>query len=64
MALMILPMFKRGWKFGFRSVTEMLVWICLNVLSLYLFLKGAHIPAEQEAIQTKTSVSPDNWYPN
>ena len=37
MALMILPMFTRGWKFGFRSVTEMLVWICLNVLLLVIY---------------------------
>ena len=37
MALMIFPMFTRGWKFGFRSVTEMLVWICLNVLLLVIY---------------------------
>ncbi len=37
MALMIFPMFTRGWKFGFSSVTEMLVWICLNVLLLVIY---------------------------
>ena len=46
MALMILPMFTRGWKFGFRSVTEMLVWICLTILLLvtysFLWVKKAN----------------------
>ena len=37
MVLMILPMFTRGWKFGFRSVTEMLVWICLTILLLVIY---------------------------
>ena len=37
MALMILPMFTRGWKFGFRSVGEMLVWICLTILLLVIY---------------------------
>ena len=37
MALMILPMFTRGWKFGFRFVTEMLVWICLTILLLLIY---------------------------
>ncbi len=37
MALMILPMFTKGWKFGFRSVTEMLVWICLTILLLAIY---------------------------
>ena len=37
MALMILPVFTRGWKFGFRSVTEMLVWICLTILLLVIY---------------------------
>ncbi len=36
MALMILPI-TRGWKFGFRSVTEMLVWICLTILLLVIY---------------------------
>ena len=37
MALMILPVFTRGWKFGFRSVTEMFVWICLTILLLAIY---------------------------
>ena len=37
MALMILPMFTKGWKFGFRSVTEMLIWICLTILLLVIY---------------------------
>ncbi len=37
MALMILPVFTRGWKFGFRSVTEMLAWICLTILLLVIY---------------------------
>ncbi len=37
MALMILPMFTRGWKFGFGSVTEMLVWICSTILFLVIY---------------------------
>ena len=37
MALMILPMFTRGWKFGFGSVTEMLVWICSTILLLVIY---------------------------
>lgn len=42
MALMILPVFTRGWKFGFGSVAEMLIWICLTVLllAIYSFLWG------------------------
>lgn len=42
MALMIFPVFTRGWKFGFRSVAEMLIWLCLTVLLLavYSFLWG------------------------
>ena len=46
MALMILPMFTRGWKFGFKSVKEMLVWICLTILLLvtysFLWVKKAN----------------------
>lgn len=34
MALMIFPVFTKGWKFGFMSVTEMLVWVCSTVLLL------------------------------
>ncbi len=37
MALMILPIFTSGWKFGFNSVTEMLVWICLTILLLAIY---------------------------
>ena len=37
MALMILPVFTRGWKFVFRSVTEMLAWICLTILLLVIY---------------------------
>lgn len=40
MALMILPIGVRNWKFGFGSVTEMLLWVCLTILLLgiYTFL--------------------------
>lgn len=40
MAFMILPIFTRGWEFGFVSVTEMLIWICLTpiLLMIYSFL--------------------------
>jgi len=31
---MIFPVFTKGWKFGFMSVTEMLVWLCSTVLLL------------------------------
>lgn len=37
MALMIFPVFTRGWKFGFRSVAEMLVWLCATVLLLVIY---------------------------
>lgn len=37
MALMILPIFTRGWEFGFDSVTEMLIWICLTILLLVIY---------------------------
>ena len=37
MALMIVPVFTRGWKFGFRSTAEMLLWICLTVLLLAIY---------------------------
>lgn len=37
MAFMILPIFTRGWKFGFRSVTEMLIWMCLTMLFLVIY---------------------------
>ena len=37
MVLMILPIFARGWEFGFNSATEMLVWICLTILLLVIY---------------------------
>ena len=37
MALMILPMFTRGWEFGFDSITEMCIWICASVLLLTIY---------------------------
>ncbi len=37
MALMMLPVCAGGWKFGFRSVPEMLVWICATVLLLGIY---------------------------
>lgn len=40
MILMILPIFTRDWEFGFVSVTEMLIWLCLTpvLLMIYIFL--------------------------
>ena len=37
MALMILPIFTKDWKFGFSSVAEMLIWICLTALLLMIY---------------------------
>lgn len=37
MALMIFPVFTRNWKFGFISVTEMLIWVCATVLLLAIY---------------------------
>ena len=37
MALMILPVFTKNWKFGFDSVTDMLIWICLTILLLVIY---------------------------
>ena len=37
MALMIFPIFADNWKFGFKSVTEMLIWICLTVVLLVIY---------------------------
>ena len=37
MVLMIFPIFVRGWKFGFGSVAEMLIWICLTMLLLVIY---------------------------
>lgn len=40
MPLMILPIFTGDWEFGFVSVTEMLIWVCLTpiLLMIYIFL--------------------------
>ena len=35
--LMILPVFTQGWKFGFESVEEMLIWACLTILLLVIY---------------------------
>ena len=37
MALMILPVFTKNWEFGFDSVTDMLIWICLTILLLVIY---------------------------
>lgn len=37
MALMILPIFVRNWKFGFGSILELLLWICLTILLLGIY---------------------------
>ena len=37
MALMIFLIFTKGWKFGFSSVIEMLIWICLTILLLLIY---------------------------
>ena len=37
MVFMIFPIFTSGWKFGFNSVTEMLIWICLTILLLVVY---------------------------
>ena len=37
MALIILPIFTKGWKFRFNSVIEMLIWICLTILLLMIY---------------------------
>ena len=37
MAFMILPVFTKGWKFGFASVAEMLIWLCLTILALIAY---------------------------
>ena len=37
MALMILPIGVRNWKFGFGSVTEMLLWISLTIVLLGIY---------------------------
>ncbi len=37
MALMIFPVFTKGWEFGFISVMEMLIWACVTVLFLAVY---------------------------
>ena len=37
MALMILPVFTKDWKFGFSSVAEILIWICVTILLLVIY---------------------------
>lgn len=37
MLFMFLPIWVRGWEFGFASVAEMLIWICLTVLLLVVY---------------------------
>lgn len=37
MVLMIFPIFTRDWEFGFDSVTEMLIWVCLTTLLLVIY---------------------------
>lgn len=37
MVLMIFPFFTKGWKFGFMSVIEMLIWVCATVLLLVIY---------------------------
>ena len=37
MILMILPVFVSGWKFGFGSVEEMVLWLGLTVLLLAIY---------------------------
>lgn len=37
MALMIFPVSTKGWKYGFQSVTGMLVWVCGTVLLLAVY---------------------------
>ncbi|MCM1188990.1 MAG: hypothetical protein NC541_06800 [bacterium] len=37
MFFMIFPVFVKGWEFGFRSVAEMLIWVCASVLLLAVY---------------------------
>lgn len=37
MAFMILPVFTRNWEFGFKSVAEMFIWLCLTILLLVIY---------------------------
>lgn len=38
MIFMILPVAVSGWEFGFRTVAGMLVWLCMTVLLLVVYL--------------------------
>ena len=37
MTLMILPIAVSGWGFGFTSVAEMLIWICVTMIILIVY---------------------------
>lgn len=37
MVLMVLPIGVEGWKFGFGSVAEMLIWGCITILLLTIY---------------------------
>ena len=37
MVLMVLPIFTKGWEFGFSSVAEMLIWVCFMPLLLIIY---------------------------
>ena len=37
MAFMILPIFTKGWEFGFASVAEMVIWLLSTILLLMLY---------------------------
>lgn len=37
MALMILPVFTKGWEFGFSSAVEMIIWMCFMPLLLIIY---------------------------
>ena len=38
MLLMFFPVFTKGWKFGFGSAVETLVWLCLTILLLVIYI--------------------------
>ena len=38
MTFMILPIFTDGWKFGFKSVPEMLIWACTTIVLLICYI--------------------------
>ena len=37
MVFMILPIVPPSWKFGFRSVAELCIWVCMTVLLLIIY---------------------------